>query len=91
MSESEKRFIIWDKRDAMGVGSTGHPRRDDDGNIISDGIVGRVGFANAYMTIYPELPEGAKPPNALEVGECIEGVKYSVSGSRGVYDIYRVA
>lgn len=81
---NQKKFIIWDPKD-------GDPRRNDSGEFISDGIIGRVGIHNAYMEIYAEFPEDAKPLKDLEVGEAVRNVKYSLSGTSGIYDIYRVA
>ena len=79
-----KMFIIWD------AANDGHaPRTDDDGIIVSDGVVGRIGEDNAYLTTYGEYP-GEKRGRDLEVGGSIKGVRYSLSGSSGVYDIYRV-
>ena len=82
-SDSEKRFILWDPKD-------GEPRKQD-GEFISDGVLGRVGLDNAYIRIYPEFPEGTNRPENLEVGESILEVTYRLSGSKGTYDIYRVA
>ena len=80
---NEKRFIIWNPKD-------GHVRRDDDGNIISDGVIGRVSIGNAYIKIYPKFSVDKRPAD-LEVGERIEYVKYALSGEIGYYDIYRVS
>lgn len=79
---SEKRFIIWDPRD-------GQLRRDETGELISDGLIGRVGPENVYLTTYGEFPDERRPID-LAIGECIRDVKYSLSGSRGTYDIWRV-
>lgn len=80
---NQKQFIIWDPKD-------GDPRRNDSGEFISDGIIGRVGIHNAYMEIYAEFPEDSKSLKDLEVGERVQGVKYSLSGTSGIYDIHRV-
>jgi len=82
------KFIIWDPND--GVNGWGPPRTDDGGNIISDGLIGRVTEGNCYLTAYPKWPKGAKPVTELAVGACIKGVEYRLSGSSGVYDVYRV-
>lgn len=82
---SEKKFIIWDTRDGNGL-----PRVDDDGQIVSEGVLGRITENNVYLRAYPRWPEGAKPVSELEVGEAIKNVKYSLSGSSGYYDVYRV-
>lgn len=81
---SEKKFIIWDPKDGP------RPRVDDDGNIVSDGLIGRVTATNVYMTTYAEYPNNSRPLADLQVGEGIYGVRYSLSGSSGIYDIYRV-
>lgn len=79
------KFIIWDPKDNY------RPSMDEQGNeIVSDGVIGRVGPNNVYLTTYARYPKDAKALRELEVGECIKGVVFSLSGSRGVYDIYRV-
>jgi hypothetical protein len=78
----EKQFIIWDPKD-------GRPFRED-GGIISDGCIGRIGLDNAYLTAYGERERGSKPYNELEVGESVLNVTFRLSGQKGVYDIYRV-
>jgi hypothetical protein len=84
MQDDDKKFILWDKRDG-----TGSPGLDGDGSIVSDGVVGRVEISNAYLTSYGSYPDD-KRPSDLEIGDCIENVTYSLSGSLGEYDIYRV-
>lgn len=84
MEDKDKRFILWDKRDGTGL-----PRLDEDEDIISDGVIGRVGIDNVYLTTYGTYP-GDKRPTDLDVGGRIERVRYSLSGSAGEYDIYRV-
>lgn len=81
---SEAKFILWDPRDNF------RPREDEDGNITSDGVLGRITAANVYLTAYPDYPDDRRPAD-LKVGECIKRVKYSLSGGRGYYDIYRVS
>lgn len=81
---TEAKFILWDPRDNF------RPREDDDGNVVSDGVLGRMTQDNVYLTAYAEYPDNRRPAD-LEVGESIKGVTYSLSGSRGVYDVYRVA
>lgn len=82
---SDKRFILWDNND-------GHVRVDEDGDIISDGVIGRVGIDNVYLTTYGQYPESeVRRPGDLAVGERIQSVRYSLSGGSGYYDVYRVA
>jgi hypothetical protein len=77
------RFILWDPKD-------GNPRKDEEGNINTDGILGKMGPDNAYLTAYPVYPDETRPRD-LSVGGRIVGVKYSLSGGKGYYDIIRVA
>ena len=82
-----KKFILWDPRDGY------RPTCDEEGNIISAGILGVIERENCYLTIYPEYDGGLPLGQMLDdllVGESIKSVKYSLSGSKGVYDIYRV-
>jgi hypothetical protein len=65
------------------------PSQDEDGNIISDGAIGRVTEGNVYLTAYPKWPDDRRPKD-LEVGQHIPGVQYHLSGEHGSYDIYRV-
>ena len=81
--DAEDRFVLWDKKDGFA------PRTDDDGNITSDGVLGRVDEWNVYLSTYAQYP-GDKRPHQLEVGERIENVTFSLSGSKGTYDVYRV-
>jgi hypothetical protein len=64
------------------------PMYDED-RIISDGVLGRITEQNVYLTTYAQWPDEKRPAD-LEVGECIKGVYFSLSGSKGWYDIYRV-
>lgn len=82
---NKKKFIIWDRKD------NDRPREDEDGNIISAGIIGVVSGDNVYITTYGVIPQDSKPVSELEVGERSENVRFSLSGSSGLYDIYRVA
>jgi len=79
----ERKYILWDPRD-------GDPRRADNGAFISDGIIGRVTLDNVYIGVYAQWPDGAPSVQSLEVGQCIKGVRYGLSGSSGSYDVYRV-
>jgi hypothetical protein len=90
-SQRRQRFIIWDPRDGNGF-----PRRDHDGNITSDGLVGRIGRSNAFLSAYAgnlrtvcgrsttldELSENDTMP--LEAD-------FTLSGERGSYEIFRVS
>lgn len=82
-----KRFILWDPTD-------GEPRRDEAGEIESDGIIGRVTEGNVYLQAYGKFPEGPRVGD-LAPGEAIHGVRYNLSpGPRAkgkLYDVYRVA
>jgi len=87
----EKLFIIWDEKDGL-------PRVDEDGNIISDGIIGRVGlnnvYINTYATYHRTVYQKGKPPYNmtpadLEVGEHMLA-SFSLSGTKGTYQVWRV-
>lgn len=80
-------FIIWDPRDRH----DGLPRFDDSGKIISDGILGRIGPDNVYLTAYANYHKDERRPGDLEVGEHIDGVGFRLSGEHGRYDVWRVA
>jgi len=82
MESTEKKFIIWDPRD-------GNPVNNDNGKIESSGLIGRVGSDNVSLSTYAEYP-GDKRPRDLDLYEGIKGVGFSLSGSHGTYDIYRV-
>lgn len=79
----EKQFILWDEAD-------GRPRKNEDGDWMSDGLVGRIGIGNAYLAAYGVRPEGAPAYDDLEVGEAVHDVVFSLSGSKGRYSVYRV-
>lgn len=76
------RFILWDPKD-------GDPRHDEEGSITSAGLVGPIGADNAFLAAYAAYPD-ARRPRDLQVGERIRGVRYSLSGSVGSYDVHRV-
>jgi hypothetical protein len=76
-------FIIHDTKDKL--------HHSDNGQIISDGVVGRIGPDNAYLSIYASFPDGSKDLRALDVGDKILGVSFSMSGGHGVYTVIRVA
>ena len=75
------QFIIWDSKD-------GNPSTPD-GAWVSGGLIGLVTLDNVYLRVYGMRPEGSKPYEKLEVGECVTGVEFSLSGTRGTYDVYR--
>jgi len=74
------KFILWDPKD-------GRPRYDD-GECISDGLLGRLDEGNVYLTTYAEY-EGSPRHTELEVGGWTEAT-FRLSGSKGRYKIYRV-
>jgi hypothetical protein len=77
------RFIIWDNKD-------GKPHKSDDGTgIISGGIMGWLDANSVYLTTYASYPDARRPAD-LEVGACLPGVRWTLSGEVGIYDIYRV-
>jgi hypothetical protein len=80
---NERRFILWDPKDGY------MPPRGDDGEFLSDGTLGRIGPDNVYLTAYAGYP-GQLLPKDLVFGGRIVGVEYRLSGSKGVYDVYRV-
>jgi len=83
--KSDMKFIIWDPKDG-----NGSPRRDENGEFLSDGVVGRIPLNSVYLTIYGIKPDGAARYDSLEVGQCVRDVTFQMSGAKGIYDIYRV-
>ena len=83
----EPKYIIWDPRDNY------RPREDDDGNLVSDGLIGRVGRDNVYIRVYAQYGEDVKRDIngnlALEVGQFVEAT-FCLSGEKGSYHVYRV-
>ncbi len=80
------RFIIWDHR------RDGEPRTDDQGNITSDGLIGRIDDGNVYIRGYAVYAEGTVLENGvpvLNVGGFVVAT-FSLSGTKGTYRIYRV-
>jgi len=78
-----KRFILWDPKD-------GEPRRNDDGDIDSDGLTGLIGEDNVYLTTYASYREGLRNNHkGLKVGEYAIAT-FSLSGTKGTYQIWRV-
>jgi len=64
---TEKKFIIWDPKDNY------RPRCDDDGNIVSDGVTGRIGEDNVYLTTYADYPRASKK----SVTRCLEALAFT--------------
>ena len=64
---------------------------DAEGQLRHEGLLGLIDEDNCYLTTYPKWPDWEdRRPRDLEVGECIKGAVYSLSGSSGIYDVYRV-
>ncbi len=80
-AQARMRFILWDPNDGR------IPL--DGGKVATAGLLGVVGADNVYLTSYAGYPDGRRPID-LEIGQRIAGVKYSLSGSKGTYDVYRV-
>jgi hypothetical protein len=80
---NDKLFILWDPKD-------GEPQRDKHGAIEASGLLGRITEKNAYLTAYAKYPDARRPAD-LEVFQRLRGVEYNLSGSKGSYDIIRVA
>jgi len=77
---NDRRYILWNsKRD-------GKPRYPDE---TTDGVLGRLSHNNVYLSTYACYPDDRRPSD-LAVGQCIENVRFSLSGEVGYYDIYRV-
>jgi len=85
---TEPKFILWSPDPSYGVLT---PRRDDAGRITSDGAIGRVGPRNAAFTMWAATWPDATRPEALAVGESIDNVWFSASGTSSCYDVYRVS
>lgn len=79
----KSKYILWDPKD-------GDPTRYGDGQIVSSGLMGEITADNVYLSLYAVYPADQPCIHSLAVGECIRGVQYNLSGSKGVYDIYRV-
>jgi hypothetical protein len=75
-----KRFILWNRE------RDGELRYPDE---QTEGVLGQLSLDNVYLQTYARYPDD-KRPDDLKVGECIQGVAYSMSGQRGTYDVYRV-
>ena len=78
------KYILWDTRDGY------RPRCDEDGEIVSDGLLGRITVDNVYLRTYASYPDDKRPAD-LTVGGAIKGVGYNLSGAKGTYDVYRVS
>ena len=55
----------------------------------SEPLGGPLTEGNAYIAAYPKPIEGHKHPLKLDVGES-SVCKYNLSGTRGVYRVYRI-
>lgn len=75
------KFIIWDSKD-------GNPRTPE-GSWVSGGLLGEIDPENVYLRVYARRPEGSQPFEALAVGECVRNVEFTLSASKGTYDVYR--
>lgn len=86
---SKRKFIIWDPK-------RGDVPRSSDGGYLTSGLIGVIEADdpvihpwNVYLTAYPTFEEGSKRPEDLEVHESIAAT-YSLSQSKGVYQIIRI-
>lgn len=78
---NEPRFIIWDPKE-------GEPRRSADGGYVSAGCMGVMTLGNIYLTAYGSF-SGRKPADLAVHERC--PVTYSLSGTRGEYQVIRIA
>jgi hypothetical protein len=88
------RYIVWDPRDNDGRG----PRRCPETLVItSDGVIGRVGPDNVYLTTYADYQpvgltgEVRRHTFLAENDHVPAEAWFRLSGSRGLYEIYRVS
>lgn len=78
-----KRWIIWDPRD-------GYTKWDGEtGECLSAGVLGPLTAGNVYLTTYAQYPDERRHTD-LAVGAVIDGVVFTLSGGRGVYEVVRV-
>jgi len=77
---SRSKYILWDTR------KDGVLRYPDSDTV---GILGKLTLDNVYISTYAQYPDGKHARN-LQVGEHIKDVKFTLSGGKGLYDIYRV-
>ena len=75
-------FILWDSTKDGVVPRNG-------GEIATGGVLGHLTADNVYLRTYAAYPD-ARRPKDLEVGQSIVGVRFSLSGQRGCYDVVRV-
>jgi hypothetical protein len=54
-----------------------------------DVLGGSVSIDTVYIRTYPEIADGDKQPNDLEIGESVRAV-YRLSSSKGTYKIVRI-
>jgi len=79
------KYILWNSnRDGD------RPTTDEDGAIISDGVLGRLTADNVYLKVYAQYPEGQPLIEDIAVGEAVRGVRFHLSGETGFYDVWRV-
>jgi hypothetical protein len=78
------KYIIWDQK-------AGEPARNDKGEFLSSGLIGVVGQDNVYIKTYADysVDDNPRPITELEVGQFVVA-KFSLSGSSGIYRVYRV-
>lgn len=77
-------FIIWDPKDGL-------PHRSQiDGKIDSSGLCGSIPLENVFLSTYGVRPENSKRFEDLVVGECVEAVRFNLSGGSKYYSVYRV-
>lgn len=81
----DRGFILWDRKDGPAP-----PRDQNTGEYLTGGCLGELTLDNVYLRSYAHRPDGAKQFSDLEIGECVVGVQYRLSGEKGCYDIYRV-
>ena len=76
------KYILWDVRYRRPPGAEGEL-------AMQEGVMGQITGDNVYLRAYAEYPDDRRPKD-LDVGECIEKVKFRLSGETGIYDVYRV-
>lgn len=89
----EKKYILWDPQE-------GEPKRDEEGNITADGVMGRLTGDNVYLTTYatyaePKMDEHGRKScparhDELEVGQWTEATFRLRGVHKDTYQIWRV-